>query len=115
MREPHDQSWAADVGATTRAPGPSLAKHRSWVNATSSRCAGDSRPRRLALRAPRGARCRRVPVGSDAAEVSGGVLLVRPGWQSLVLRQFRRVRTDLVLSLIHISEPTRLGMISYAV
>jgi len=26
MREPHDESWAADVRATGRAPGPSLAQ-----------------------------------------------------------------------------------------
>ena len=30
-------AWAAEMRATTRAPGPSLARHQSWVNGTSSR------------------------------------------------------------------------------
>ncbi len=46
-RDPSRSAWAPAMRATNRAPGPSLARHRSWVNETSSRdqCAGAFRVR----------------------------------------------------------------------
>src|SRR5450756_889119 len=48
-----------------------------------------------------------VPYDSEERPCRRTTLPARPA--------LRRGRPDLVLSLIHISEPTRLGMISYAV
>src|SRR5450756_2691301 len=54
-----------------------------------------------------GRRCRTTPTGAFYG------IYPRENWQPKPVEELGRVRVP--LSLIHISEPTRLGMISYAV
>src|SRR5659263_194233 len=54
-------------------------------------------------------------LGHGGREVAPGVALVADEHRAAARRAPQQLKADLALSLIHISEPTRLGMISYAV